>query len=390
MKRKALLTIIPALMLLSSCAGAAPKAAEKLFLEDNLAHEEIFEQSKTASIRKLAPIDTSAPAIAIQKANESAGFISIRFVAAVKITGELTDATAVWTRTMYQSDGHVKEGKERAQKPSTKAYTSINDGGSELTIAAFNSSVGAGADYTHFVVYTMRNIPISGVNDASDYYLNAYLTLNDGGSTTSKVLATRVDQSTQLSFNVSDRSYFAVKKTASGFVSVNVSATETGGNHAIFDNIQINSGEGFVIVNNWVNDSDATDDFFEIHGYDKINGEKYTFEKDGDSQFAKASSAAKYYLFLSSNLETNNKIYISESVSKTLTLKPNSNWQSDGARFALYVSDVNGRKTNGWFNLTGSGSSYSISLTNIQDDAILIFCRDTYKITGWDNSGECE
>lgn len=390
MKKKLILAIVPALLSLASCSNVKKEIVQNnanLFVEDTLAHEEIFgdvEQPVLATVRKLAPIDSSVPAIAIQTKTDGVGDsakISIRFVAAVRITGTLSDATAVWTRTMYGADGHAF--KQRANKACAKAYTSINDNGASLDIGAFNTANG-GTNYTHFVVYSMLNIPTAGVNDASNYYLNAYLTLNDGGATTSKVVATKVDQSTKLSFNVSDTSYFGVKKTATGYVTFDRAETPKSGNHASFDNIVVNSGESFVIVNNWVDNEHPENDFFEVHGYSSIEGNR-GFTQVGESQFAQSTSDSPYYFYLSST--SNNKIYINKSISKTLTLNPGV-WSADNPNYELYVGDNDGHGTTHWYDLSGSGSAYSVSVSNIPDAAVLIFCRMNPSGTAHDWSGK--
>ena len=72
MKKKLFLGLIPAILALSACAGAAPedKADEaNVFLEDTLLHEELFEQSAPTfnkEIQKLPYVDETGPLIGVQ------------------------------------------------------------------------------------------------------------------------------------------------------------------------------------------------------------------------------------------------------------------------------------------------------------------------------------
>ena len=122
MKKKLFLVLIPAIMALSACAGAAPqidgsrnnepKSNESLnnveqfdlFEEDTLIHEELFEQSASAfinkEIMKLPYIDETGPKIGVQSASYKVGnedFKAIRFVAAINLEGKaLSDVNIVW------------------------------------------------------------------------------------------------------------------------------------------------------------------------------------------------------------------------------------------------------------------------------------------------------
>ena len=97
--KKLLLTLVPALMLLGSCAGAQPKAESNLFLEDTLAHEEIFGSigdafkklpnnlgDSESSSEEPEPETPLAPKIAVQQsaqydvAGKEGKFISLRLL----------------------------------------------------------------------------------------------------------------------------------------------------------------------------------------------------------------------------------------------------------------------------------------------------------------------
>ena len=307
MKRKLLLALIPALMVLSSCAGVNQKALNEnnLFVEDTVAHEEIFGQAESGSKRiapfkALTPVDSSAPAIAVQKRNEAAGEISIRFVAAVKIVGDLDKTTAVWTRTMYKANGSVKSGKEADEFPSTKAYTSILDGGSELTIDAFNDGK---TDYTHFVVYTMRHIPITGEGDAnaSNYHLNVYLTLdnteNDAYDAQSKVVSTTGDGTSQFAYRLASRSGkngFFLSGTIKGSAGEVIEDSSTRGDNAATFTADFQANDSFVVVQD-------TGSFFKIWDGSCLRSAGNGFSAVDNK--VKVGTATRYVVYLNGSNE---------------------------------------------------------------------------------------
>ena len=210
MKRKIVLLALPVLMTLSSCAGVGLKNKDALFVEDTLAHEELFGNVEflQPNVRKIDYVSDNSPIIGIQYSDESEGKINIRFVAAIKVESEeaLAHTTAVWTRTMYDGTGALVARKGTEEFAATKAYTRINGGGDDLSIG----SIGDGS-YSYFVVYTMMNIPVTGANDASDYYLNAYLTIDDEENPAfdkvSKVVSTTIDGSKKTAFDCSHIDY---------------------------------------------------------------------------------------------------------------------------------------------------------------------------------------
>ena len=204
MKKRVLLALLPAAMILAACAGAGQKANDKnvLFNEDTLAHEELFAQKGFGKIHKLSHLDSSLPAIGVQRSDVKeitvsgtpTNVVSIRFVAAVNLDSEhLADAHPIWTRVLYEEDGDgVLKGVDTLE--STKAYTKINDGGSGTLPSAFG-------EYNYFVTYTMTNIPVAYNN----CYFNVSLSL---GGVSSRVLATTVDLSSHFSFESTSENFF--------------------------------------------------------------------------------------------------------------------------------------------------------------------------------------
>lgn len=190
MKKKLFIGLLPALMVLSACNGVGPQN-ESIFLEDTLAHEELFDESVSLkSARNLNPTDPTAPAIGIQYKEEKddkdvVQYVSVRYVAAVKIV-DSSKASASWTRTIYDEDG--VEYKAESSIEITKKYTTIYDGLETLSISDYNTS--HSTDYTHFVMYALRKIPLAYFGSA----LCASLTFDDGKNDpiTTKIVTTRL------------------------------------------------------------------------------------------------------------------------------------------------------------------------------------------------------
>ena len=140
MKKQLFLVILPALLVLSSCAGAGQKEKIKLFAEDTLAHEEVFRNASLAfgtnklsrsnpQIRRLDNVvehPDGTAAIGIQSTSESIGYISFRFVAPVTFTNEnITPTIAKWTRTVSKKDGSAYP-KDTGLVESTKAMVFVH------------------------------------------------------------------------------------------------------------------------------------------------------------------------------------------------------------------------------------------------------------------------
>ena len=246
-KNKALLLVLPALLVLSSCQ-AAPKAKDNnLFLEDTLAHEEIFDANalklnpKRANDDPVVHPDEDDPAIGIQSMVED-GKKSFRFVAAVTLPNNsesFESITATWTRTVSNPNGSTY-AMDTDTVEVTTAYTSLSTNGDPYTIQQFNAAHGD-SDYTHFVVYTLRNIPTSTYGD---YFVCAYLSLSNGGKT--KAVATKVNESKQYAFDASN-GYYYLDGVIGGESKIVEPDTVGGDNKAEFDNVSFSEGDNFVI-----------------------------------------------------------------------------------------------------------------------------------------------
>ena len=284
MNKKILLTVIPAMMVLSGCNPLSDYAAAgvkmNLFAEDTLAHDEVF-KSADGGLKKALPFrangaNSSEPRIAIQTMNESEGYVSIRYVADVKIKdGDLANTSAVWTRTMYEADGDVVTGKEEDDFESTKAYTLVNDGGYALSIEDFPG-------YTHFVVYTMRNIPLA---TASDYLLNVSLSLDNSVDDTydveTNIYATSVNLNKRFSFPKNQRNYF-LEGRINGVDNATVpTIAAPDGSVARFEN-NFASGDSFYVCYYYTEES-KTDWIFRVLDSSNIGIENPYFVSDGQA-----------------------------------------------------------------------------------------------------------
>ena len=378
MKRKCLLLAIPVLMVLSGCnqlssyAAAGTKA--NLFVEDTLAHEEIFEDAglKGPAIRQLAPVDSRAPAIGIQTkvdnkgtdADESDDTISIRLVAAITVKeGGLSDTTATWTREMhYSRDWYQHEGailRDEDSLECTTAYTSITDNGAPLAISTFNTA--NGTTHTHFVAYTMRNIPLQTYHDC--YLLASLDVVNSSDSSynaQSRIMAAKVDGGVKFSFETPTSDFF-LAGTIGGAPKIVAkdNPTRGDGNAASFTT-DLSANDSFVVVQ-------KEGSTFKVWDGSCLDGDYSTyFAKDNNRVKAKSAGNFRFYL------NTSNKIYASSpcsnNVGTTYYLRGDmSDWNNVESMVEL--------KTNGDWNNIGviknitmsANQNFKIALSNSWD-----------------------
>ena len=218
MKKKFLLTFLPAFLILSACNGGLKQNKENNenvpdevseangdFEEDTLAHEELFGglgiqsyslgqseslQPKKAFLneRLAEPVNPlTTPQIGVQfrkysvtynpgQWNESVvDYYAIRYVAAIASLS----VTATWTRDISDVYGLRPRDGQSLQVPIKTAYSAVSSGDDE-TGDTYTTPESVGSDYHFFVVFTLRQIPMDKVNS----YLYAYLTLTslDGSS----------------------------------------------------------------------------------------------------------------------------------------------------------------------------------------------------------------
>ena len=344
MKKRLLLAFLPALLVLSACQGGEQKNQNNnLFLEDTLAHEEIFGDvnfgverqnfgNKGIGLRKLAddPVDHPGddPAIGVQSVSESAGYVSFRFVAAVAFTNENIGPTeARWTRTVSKSDASAYP-KDTGTFESAKAYTKLSNGGGSYTIKQFNDA--NSTSYTHFVVYTLRNVPV----DANDYYVSAYLSLSgEGGvSLTSKAIAINAAETHKFSYVATDGAYFASGTINGSSQIVNATTVREGGNKCSFENLNLLAGDSFVI-------KEFYNTKLEIHGSSAFQGQVCEFDLNDDSGKIGVTYKGKYNLYLKYVNDSNELWASASNVVRPMYVKTEyvkGDWWSSAPKIRLW------------------------------------------------------
>lgn len=355
MKKKYLLAIIPALLVLSGCqCFKQAKTDNNLFLEDTLAHEEMFKDvsfsQQRIGIRKIItpdPVehpDSEDIAIGIQSKTDG-DKIAFRFVAAVRIEeANLVSTVAKWTRTISDGEGGDPI-KTTAEIPCTTVYTSLSTDGDPYTIDMYNEAHG-GTNYNYFVVYTIYNIPDDGYNDD---ILCAYLTLSEGTTLKSKAVATTIDQSLKIAFN-SSKEYFLAGTIGGHNNSVvlcdsdtdnpeNNSASFVGNSFLKYDNFEIFKNENTKLIKYGYSskgvDAENFDYYFDDNGSISV---KY----DGDYNFYFTKGSKIYY----GCDRVVRKIHISTS---------GVSWfANDGYKAALYA--FGGSLGAAWLELVDNGS----------------------------------
>ena len=358
MKKKYLIAILPALLVLSSCQ-AAPKAEvlkEDNFIEDTEAHDEIFGSQSFG--HKVAPYHLGSdpvehpdndPAIGVQTKIEGEN-ISFRFVAAVTFTNENIGPThATWKRTVSKPDGQVHMDTNTIE--CTKAYTKLGTDGDPYTIDQFNAAQEPATSYTHFVVYTLRGINLATYGD---YYISAYLTLTDGVEQTSKAIVTTVDTSIYQAAYIHNLGDYSVAGTFNGTPNV-IPATSIRGNaeakdKATFEGLSIKKDDTLVI-NEFYDTKMYVKNVANFTGDDNHSG--YYFADESNEM--KANFDGTYNLFLTkddqiyttaSNVVSNGPLYVDVNVSW---------WGNDSAWTSVYAySGELGDNTGKWFALTGT------------------------------------
>lgn len=356
MKKRFLLAVLPALLVLSACQAGPKSKNNNIFLEDTLAHDEIFGAEKLEDRalmpRKLGddPVvhPDNDPSIGIQSKVEN-GKISFRFVAAVTFSeSNITPTNAVWTRTVSSPDG-LTFPKDTGTVACTTAYTKLSNGGSAYLISDYNQAQDPDTSYTHFVVYTLRNIPLETY---SDYYVCAYLTLSGEGGVNlrTKAVAISVDQSKKYTHDPILGVSF-ITGTFSGNPDVinatSIRTSEEDQNKASFEGLTISKDDTFVI-----------NEFYNTKLYVK-NVSNFTGENNGSSNYftndnnkMKATYAGKFDLFLNKS----DQIYTSASKVVTngyLYVDVNVSWWGDASAWtAVYAYKGNKEDNTGkWYSL---------------------------------------
>ena len=376
-------------MALSACNGRGLNEGENknIFLEDTLAHDEIFNIRESGN-RELMPRRAdpvvhpdSDASIGVQSFEEG-GNVHFRFVAAVTFTEEnIAPTVAEWRRTVSSPDG-TSYPKDTDDIPCTTAYKKISNGGSAYSIDDFNED--NGTSYTHFVVYTLRNIPLATYGS---YYVSAYLHLSGTGGVNqiTKAIAIRVDQEEKYTYVNDVGKYFLTGSFTS--TPIMPTAVRPGGentNIAEFDT-------GYDLD---VNDTAVINEFYDtklfVHGYSQRTGSEtpYYFSNNNDQLKAKYKGNYKFFLTGSNGVAS-----WGQNVVKPLYVytKDFSWWGAEG-RFTGIWAFNNTTSVSDWFEVEESGN-YLVTKVNIDPtiyagiDVVEMKSSATYadKSTWWSN-----
>ena len=290
MKTKLLLGLLPAILALSSCAGVAPKDEVEnfeFFQEDTLIHNELFDDSQSVflakAIKNLAPVDSSEPRIGVQKSTaytyKDKSCVAIRFVAAVNLPN-IEEASVQWDRAVYTDSGSVHNSISGLLDVE-KAYTTISDDNGDVSISSYPG-------YTHFVTYTVRNVPVANEN----YVVTASLTVN--GISNNKTVATSIDLSRQVAFPNGTTGYF-LAGTFNGQPGVvkNQDLLRGGNDKAAFARY-IRRGDSFLAVH-------AEENYFKIYS-NEINANNTLFSRTNNKIVAESDGDRIFYFSNDGNL----------------------------------------------------------------------------------------
>ena len=364
--------IIPALMVLSACAGAGPKQEalqlEPEMVEDTLAHEELFGQGgkavKLTPYKDPDPSDPSLkkPVVGVQYKEEDDGKFAIRYVAAIAAL----DVEATWTRGICDKAGNQQQTADQklVDKEVTTAYTAVsadNGSGDSYTTPA---SVGEGFNY--FVVYTLREVPAAQL----DSYLFAYLTLEKGGnSVKSLARISRISGGNTFTFDTDSGLSYFIQGTVGGEANqqVAIDGELSSGNYAQKEGLALSANDQFGLFK-------YGGDHFQCFGYEALRRGAPFLSHVASSNYLKVNVAGSYNLYLTDSNQIH--IVVPEAAKATATyyLKPNSNWASDGARFAAYFFN-NTESINIWVDMVDAGNGfYSVSKPS-GNYVNVIFCR---------------
>ena len=398
MKRKFLLGIIPALMVLSACAGAQQtKKNKELFLEDTYAHEEIFGEAKTAGnlgVRKTTnPESVKKPKIGIQwmksdDADNGSTTIDIRYVAAISSL----DVQATWFRGVAKPDSNCPkkfyddEKSEFYTKDSTIGYESINDGGH------VTKATDAGDGYNFFVVYTLRNIPYL---ECRHGYMAAYLELHDSETgdliISSDIVAVCIDQSHHFSFTDSDLDkdgtpgidgdgYFiegSLNGDSTAIIPLNDSVEGT--DKAKKDGIEMDANDHFGVFK-WTGRNFV---FYGRYNFADEDTLFYTEYHDSYSpNYCRVGATGTFNI----TLDVDNKYNLVPTAAEIeIFMESDGKW--DGGRYAIYRMDENNAEV-GWTDMVyDSGINKHKCTLDIIESPKFILCRmnPDAAANNWDN-----
>lgn len=378
MKRKFLLAIIPALLVLSSC-GVKPASKASPILEDNLAHEEVFgdeiEEVRQLQVKKADRSTPLQPKIGVQYKIDGDN-ISLRYVAAISSL----DVKANWYRGLAKQDSNcplkIYDNGAYQVKESTTAYKAVGAGDGNIITPP---SVGEG--YQYFVVYTLRNINYETYKYS---YLGAYLELTDDEGTvltTSEVVVSCIDCQNYFSFAKDDFDGYFIEGTIGGqpkqFREIN--DTPDSGHHAKESGLVFNANDNFGLFK-WNAQEFVYYGRFNFGGHDSFY---LTDSSDVSTNYSKVLVAGTYTMKVDGN---NMYELVAEHVVVDIHLATGT-WEdpskSDVERYSIYRI-----KDETWVSMSAiTDQKYYHCEIDIGDYPAFILCRMNGATTenNWDN-----
>ncbi len=205
MKKSLLLAVLPTLLILSSCSAGPKNKAEPRFVEDTLAHNEIFgalpdfePNQKQLQPKKAFEGELYAPVLGYQRKDNGSTY-SVRFVAAVNSEWGVENLT--WTRSVHNLNGVA--AKPKANKSVTTLYDALATDADPAYATDVEADEDGSKPFNAFAAYCLLNIP----SEYSDYYVDAYMTVSVGNKTkVSSVGSLNVaDSSKKMKYELGDR-----------------------------------------------------------------------------------------------------------------------------------------------------------------------------------------
>ena len=393
MKRKYLLAVLPALMVLSACAGVQTQKAN-VVLEDTEMHSEIFgglENAVDFRVRREGeqPEQNSVdpfvtPTIGVQftqyeDESDHNEYYAVRYVSAISAL----NVKATWKRGIAKSNGDSQ--KAFGDVVTTKAYTSVNDN----NVISYPSD--KGANYNYFVVYTVRKIPLT----SADSYLAAYLEISDlaeedpHAPVYSKVIAANAAGDNDFEITSGTNGYFLQGKIG-GTVKILPSTGKSGNNKADYTDVVLNAGDYY---GSFYYEGSS----FQFFGYDHYYDHSYAFlnraSKNGYA--APYADGGKYNLYLSG--DDNNWWHVYATVVTapryvTLYLKVTDTiWGNAGATFAVHYWNNSDNGTTAMTAVEGKSGLYKLDNFDTQTwTGFLFYRRNPEGNQDWNQTGNCD
>ncbi|MBE6134339.1 MAG: starch-binding protein [Erysipelotrichaceae bacterium] len=312
MKKRLLLGILPALMVLSACNGAGAKVEEpQLYLETTESNGLFGREEAAGELKARRNSEAGVllePKIGVQfkvMAEDDPATTEIREDRyAIRFIGAIASlkVKATWTRGLTKLNGNVSKDltggfESKIAYTSLKRYNETTEKMESITAEDF-----AGDGYKFFVIYSMYNIPAEELSS----YMVAYLTLEDDaatGSVTSKAKISQINSLGTVFTAPSNATYFVGGDFADEAIVADETTILGEVNNASFD-CTFAANDTFNIF--------KLDSAFNVYGSSKISG------VDGATRFSnygadtgkiKVTTAGTYNLYL--RKETN-KIYSSD------------------------------------------------------------------------------